>query len=331
MKNKGNLISVIMSVFNEPEVWLRESIESILNQTFNNFEFIIINDNPDSDSNKLIINEYKEKDNRIEIINNEENIGLTKSLNKGIEFANGEYIVRMDADDIALPTRIEEQVKYMVKNPEVIVCGTDISYFGNENVRKVKWIKYTDRALKNRLFIDSCFAHPTVMIRKDVFENYNILYNEDFISAQDYKLWVDLANKGKFYTIPKVLLKYRISKNQISKEKSEQQKMNAYLARRQYFYHRINELNPELHFHLPVKISKDTFKQLKDFEKLSINKNVKKNEIRSTYTAMFNSLIYHVEKIDKSLIKTLFILGIIFRKGISYYELLRLLKRTYIK
>ena len=101
-----------MSIYSEEEEWIRESIDSILNQTFSDFEFIIINDNPNRDKNNSLLTEYTRIDNRIIIITNEENIGLTKSLNKGLEIARGKYIARMDADDISLPTRFEKQVDF---------------------------------------------------------------------------------------------------------------------------------------------------------------------------------------------------------------------------
>ena len=110
------IISVIMSVYNEPLDWVQESIDSILQQTFGNFEFIIINDNPNNKELFDFLITNKIKDNRIIIINNDENIGLTKSLNKGLERAKGEYIARMDADDISLPERLEKQINFLNTN-----------------------------------------------------------------------------------------------------------------------------------------------------------------------------------------------------------------------
>src|SRR5690625_452840 len=101
MRNLSPDITVLMSIYNEDMLWLRDSIESILNQTYQNFEFIIINDNPSNDINKVILKEYIKKDNRIKIIENDTNLGLTLSLNKGLRESTGLYIARMDADDIA--------------------------------------------------------------------------------------------------------------------------------------------------------------------------------------------------------------------------------------
>ena len=132
------LVSVVMSVFVEPEKWLRNAIDSILTQTYSNLEFLIINDNYERMLNKRVLDEYAHTDKRIRIITNQSNQGLTKSLNKGISIAQGKYIARMDADDFSLPNRIERQVAFLELNSEVIVCGTNIAYFGMEERTNIK-------------------------------------------------------------------------------------------------------------------------------------------------------------------------------------------------
>ena len=127
MKLVPGLISVIMSNYNTPEEYLREAIESILNQTYKNFEFIIIDD-CSTDNSLEIIKSYN--DERIVLIENEENIGLTKSINKGLAVAKGEYIARMDADDVSLPQRFEKQINYMNDHTELIVCGSSMELIG---------------------------------------------------------------------------------------------------------------------------------------------------------------------------------------------------------
>ena len=130
--NKYPEISVIMSVYNEPKEYLIRSIESILNQTFKDFEFIVILDNPKNEIARNIAKEYSLKDERIVFIKNEENIGLTKSLNKGISISKGKFIARMDADDISHPKRFEEQISFLNKNNEYGLCGTK-AYLIDEN------------------------------------------------------------------------------------------------------------------------------------------------------------------------------------------------------
>ncbi len=210
-----------MAIYNEKIEWMRQSIDSILNQTFSDFEFIIINDNPQRKDNQLLTSEYSKRDKRIKVMHNEQNIGLTKSLNKGLKIAQGDYIARMDADDIALPKRFEKQVQFLDKNKECIVCGTNISYIGDRNFFVFSdWIKYDDASIKAQLMVNSCFAHPSVMIRKKILVENGIAYDEDYKQAQDYRLWEILSHYGAFGNIKEKLLQYRISQTQVSKKHS---------------------------------------------------------------------------------------------------------------
>lgn len=233
-----------MSIYSEEEEWIRESIDSILNQTFSDFEFIIINDNPNRDKNKSLLAEYTQIDNRIIIITNEENIGLTKSLNKGLRIAKGKYIARMDADDISLPTRFQKQVDFLYNNPEYIVCGTNISYFGETKMFLYSdWIKLDNDAIKAQLIFNSCFAHPTVMIRRDILLNHNIFYDENYKQAQDYRLWEQLYNLGKYKNLEEKLLKYRISFNQVSNKNNSNQIFLGQKIRRRIIQKWLNSIN----------------------------------------------------------------------------------------
>lgn len=206
------LVSVVMSVYNS-EKYLKEAIDSILNQTYTNFEFIIINDGS-TDSSLDIIQKYMKKDGRIVLISRE-NKGLPYSLNEGIGKAKGKYIARMDADDISLPTRFEEQVKFMESNEEVGVCGTYVEFFGLRNNKTWK-TPITDEECKITLMIGSCFAHPSVFIRKIILTNNKLCYDNDMYTAQDYALWSALATHTSFANIPKTLLKYREVEGSIS-------------------------------------------------------------------------------------------------------------------
>lgn len=224
------LVSVLMPVYNA-ESTLSVAIDSILNQTYSSIEFIIINDGSTDDS-ETIINKYD--DLRIKYYANKENRGLIYSLNKGIELASGKYIARMDADDISMPTRIECQVDYMERHPSVIICGTQIELFGCLKIRNRPNLKETNEELKNRLFRRSCFAHPTVMFRRDVLLRSGIRYNSEYKHAEDYKMWIDCVNYGEFYNIQEVLLKYRISESQISSKYNKVQMQIANKCRREY-------------------------------------------------------------------------------------------------
>lgn len=222
-------ITVIMSIYYEEEAWLIEAIDSILNQTFPYFEFIIINDNPERELNKAILKEYQLKDKRIVIITNEVNIGLTKSLNVGLKIAKGKYIARMDADDISVPTRFEIQFNYLESNIECIVCGGYVENFGLS--KRIRKYPLTHKKCLNELIINSCFAHPTVMFRNNHITQYDKLYNEEFKQSQDYRLWVDLIGLGEFHNIPAVLLKYRITEQQVSNLNKKSQQNFAKICR----------------------------------------------------------------------------------------------------
>lgn len=220
------MVSILMSVFKEPIEWIKQSIESVLAQSYTDFEFIIINDNPNREDLKDFLEAEKKYDKRIKIFTNVKNIGLTKSLNYGLNLCKGKYIARMDADDISLPRRIEKQVAFLEKNTDVIVCGTNIEYFGKTNVLKLKNIYSDDLDIRGQMLLDSGFAHPSVMIRREVMDNNSIKYDEDFRSSQDYKLWYDLSDYGKFANLSEVLLLYRLSPKQISKTSNSDQANN---------------------------------------------------------------------------------------------------------
>lgn len=208
-----HLISVVMSVYNA-EKYLAEAIESILTQTYTNFEFIIINDGS-TDSSLEIIQNYMKKDERIVLISRE-NKGLPFSLNEGIEKAKGKYIARMDADDISLPTRFEDQLSFMNNNLDIGICGTWIEVFGENTKTKILKHSLEHNEMKTRLLFSVCFAHPTVMIRKEILDENSLKYNLNYVNAQDYELWSNISEVTKMANIPKVLLKYRVSENSIT-------------------------------------------------------------------------------------------------------------------
>ncbi len=226
MELKKGLISVIMSNYNTPEEYLREAMESILNQTYSDFEFIIVDDCSTDDSLK-IIKSYK--DPRVSIIENNVNMGITKSLNRALAVSKGEYVARMDADDICLPERFQKQVDFLKQNPDTIVCGTWVELFGDgANAFNEK---YSCKTLpeKEILQINLLFGnhmniiHPTAMFNHRLLKNNNITYNENYIYAQDYRMWVDCVQKGELSNIPEVLFKYRIHNKAVSSDKKNVQ------------------------------------------------------------------------------------------------------------
>lgn len=210
-------VSVVMSTYNENIEELTQSIESILNQTFKEFEFIIILDNPQNQEHIKILNEYVNKDIRIKFFINEENIGLAKTLNKGIEIAKCKYIARMDADDISLPERLEKQYNILENNKDIDIVSTNkinIDENGAE-LEKSGSLPTEDKEIKRILEKMSIIVHPSVMFRKDRIEQLG-KYRE-FPASQDYDLWLRACNENyKFYIIDEYLIKYRIRSNNIS-------------------------------------------------------------------------------------------------------------------
>lgn len=203
-------VTVLMSVYNS-EKYLREAIDSILAQTFNHFEFLIVND-CSSDSSFELMKSYN--DSRIRIIKNPTNIGLTRSLNIGISNAKGEYIVRMDADDISCHNRLELLVQYMDNNPDVGICGSWAETI-EKSPRKLT-PDCSPENIRTELFFHNIIIHPSVIIRKSVLEGNHLEYNEKLLFAQDYDLWVKCSKYTKITNIPEFLLRYRISNTQLS-------------------------------------------------------------------------------------------------------------------
>jgi glycosyltransferase involved in cell wall biosynthesis len=208
-----------MSVYNAEE-FLRDSIDSILNQTYSRFEFIIIDD-CSIDSTSSILDSYRVSDSRIIVKRNSENRGLAYSLNAAIQDAEGEYIARMDADDISLPTRFEKQTRFLNKNQSIEVCGTaciEVNSAGNELFRKSMPLNNSE--IDAIIFKMNPFIHPTVMLRHSFFKKVG-LYDETFIKSQDLELWARAYVAGiQMANLPDFLLLYRMEENFWSKRTS---------------------------------------------------------------------------------------------------------------
>lgn len=210
-------VSVLMSVYNEPLDWIQQAINSILTQTFTDFEFIIINDKPDRVELKECLGRNSVNDSRIRIHTNPENIGLPKSLNIGLRLCTGKYIARMDADDISKKNRFQRQVDYMNSNPQIGICGTSaIIIDGNGNTKKRFHVQCEPKDLRNAIYFVTPFIHPTVMIRRElILDN---LYDEKCRVAQDWNLWLRLSNMTKYANLKDVLFYYRVHGNQSQKK-----------------------------------------------------------------------------------------------------------------
>jgi len=210
-------ISVVMPAYNA-EKYIAEAIESILNQTFRDFEFIIIDD-ASTDNTGKIIAEYAKKDNRIKVFTNEKNLYISKTLNLGLSCAQSEIIARMDADDISLPERLEKQYKKITENNDIAVVGTYIRVINEKgDFLYIRKYPLEDKKLKRNMFKYSPFAHPVVMYRKKVvieFRGYLPVYSP----SEDLNLWFRVGTKYKFATVPEVLFEYRFFSDSHSNRK----------------------------------------------------------------------------------------------------------------
>jgi len=204
-------ISVIMPNYNAGR-FIAEAIESILGQTFQDFEFIIIDDGSTDDSWGIIQN-YARKDARIIALKNETNLKICETLNRGLKIAKGGYIARMDSDDVALPERLEIQHQFMekIENQAIGACGTFCLVIDESGkVLRKKEFPVENEQIKNAFWFRNPIQHSSAIIRKECFDAMG-LYDENFVLVEDYDLWMRIGQKFKLHNIPEDCLKYRIS------------------------------------------------------------------------------------------------------------------------
>ena len=236
------LVSVIMSTYKEEEIFLRQAIESILNQTYKDFEYIIILDNPDNNLHIRIIKEYANLDKRIKFYVNEKNMGLTASLNKGLGLAKGKYICRMDADDISINKRIENQKRYLEENNYDLIGG--ISQMIDENGKSIYSIKKVPTnmdKIKKALRYNQIISHPTWFGKKEVFEKLNGYRNMPLCEDYDFTLRAVL-NGYKISNIDETVLKYRMTSSSISRSNLYEQYLYARFITKKYSKNKIADI-----------------------------------------------------------------------------------------
>ncbi len=209
MKKNKPLVSVVMPIYNA-EPYLVQAIKSILLQTLENFELILIND-ASTDKTLQLIHKFQKKDRRIRLINNKKNLQMAKSLNIAINRTRSDIIARMDQDDIALPDRLKVQYAFLQNHPNVAIVGNDIIIIDeHDKVIGKRTYPTTSKDLKKILFRYSPFAHPTVMFRKYAFKKVGE-YNLEKHPCEDIDLWFRLGKEYEFASIPNFLFKYRVS------------------------------------------------------------------------------------------------------------------------
>lgn len=226
MKTNFPIVTVLLPTYN-CEAYVRESIQSILDQTFPDFELVIIDD-ASTDGTVQIIKEFD--DPRICLIQKEKNTGYTDSLNHGIDIAKGVYIARMDADDISVPSRLEKQVNFLETHKDVVLCG---SWYQEIPTQHIAQLPCSHEAIKVSMLSSNAICHPSVMFRKDFFIQHQLYYNRDFEPAEDYELWTRLLALGEINNLPEVLIYYRLHAQQVSEHRNAYQRKGAALSRKQ--------------------------------------------------------------------------------------------------
>lgn len=293
------------------EKYIRQAIDSILNQTFRDFIFMIINDGSIDKTEEIILS-YN--DQRIYYIKNEQNIGLVNTLNKSIELTQTEYYARMDADDISLPERLEWQLDFLKKNPHIGVCGGCFETFGVENI-PFSNIPLQDEDIKANLLFSSPIPHPTVMLRAGILKKNNITFGVSFqyddtfghkiLELEDYALWHKLKPITQFANLEKIVLKYRKEGQNLSG-----QKLDLIMERKKKYYtYLLNELNvsptaKNLLFHISLSFfnRSESVEDVTLFRK-HLNELISKNKNKGVYPPdaleriieqKWDQLFYHI-------------------------------------
>jgi glycosyltransferase involved in cell wall biosynthesis len=196
------------------EAFVVEAIESILGQTFQDFEFLIIDDGS-TDRSVEIVEGYD--DPRVRLVHNDKQIALIRTLNRGLELARGKYVARMDADDVSLPERLERQVAFMEANPTVGACGTWVAAIGNGDSEIWQYPEGAEE-IRCRLLFDASIAHPTVCLRREEFARHRFRFDEAYPHSEDYELWSRASEAFPLANIGSVLLRYRIHAGSVSQQ-----------------------------------------------------------------------------------------------------------------
>jgi glycosyltransferase involved in cell wall biosynthesis len=212
-------ISVLLPVYNTNPIHLKAAIDSVLAQTFCDFEFIIYNDASINTDIESIVKSYQDK--RIRYIYDDHNSGIAKVRNKLISLSHGEYLAVMDHDDICLPDRFDKQIAFMDSHPEVGVCGTAYRRFGKLFKNNIIRHPENDEDIRTELFFKNAIHHPSAMIRRQTLIDNNISYDDTLISANDRKLYVDISEHAKLHNLKDVLCLYRVHKGMTSKTKRQ--------------------------------------------------------------------------------------------------------------
>lgn len=247
------LVSVLMSVHNEPSQFINVAVNSICKQTYKNIEFIIIDDNSNEETFRFLQNLAKVHSN-IKLYRNENNLGLTASLNRGLSLCSGDFIARMDADDYSCPERIAHQVYYLSEHSDIDILGTGVVSFGEKVMFMSPIDGYTPPEVQSNLFFTSSLCHPSVMIRASFLNRTGLTYDVSVKKGQDFDLWERASVCGKLAVLKDVLLYYRLHPKQItSTNRADQDATARKIMLRRIKRLGINPTESEMEAHMALK------------------------------------------------------------------------------
>lgn len=212
-------VSVLMPIYNTPESFLKEAVESILGQTYGDFEFLILNDSPQNAQLDAIVSSYD--DSRIRYFRNDRSLGIADAHNFLWERAAGEYLAMMDHDDVSRPERLARQVAFMDAHPEVGVCSTAFRRFGRLGKNGTVVNPPDDGSIRALMLFQCPLLHPATMMRRSVMAEHGLRWDPQFISANDVKLYLDFSRFAKLANLTEVLYDYRMSRHQTSSVRGE--------------------------------------------------------------------------------------------------------------
>lgn len=222
-----------MPAFNA-KLHIAESIQSILDQSFDDFELIIIDD-ASADGTLEILNEYAKKDSRIRVFSNQKNLGIAGNRNLGVSLALGKYLAWQDADDIALSYRLEKQYQFLETHPEVGIVGGYLELFSDDKILGVRRYAEKDLTLRKSIFKCSSVAQPAAMIRKDVLDRVGI-YDLSYPPAEDLDMTFRIGMISKLANIPKILIRYRLSATSATAKSLKTMELNTVKIRKKYLF-----------------------------------------------------------------------------------------------